>query len=436
MPAEQRIRILTPEQAAADITTPASPIGTALSTRIAAAVAATGAGEVYVPSPLAALRWRQIRTRVLAGDRQGHIAWVGDSIPYGAASTGATNPKHQKNYPGRVRSIINRTHGNAGTGFTLLDNDLFNNPAWDPRFVRSGLGWTAHTFGPYALSCWRCDGGIDRYFEFTDVGTEFWFYTLASGAPFQIQIDGAAPILMDGSKGGQVGSGVDAELGYLNGAGSSINVNKIAMGALGTHTLRIIPATSDTNDLFLIAVEARVPTAGTFRVGNMSRNGAGTSTIVSSSDDANGTRGLPWIDSLRADLLVMALNTNDWQGQSPLVNFKGRVATIVNRQRQVGVSATGSTYAGGDAVLVLHPKPDVATLGGGAYINPSWDQYRAAMYELAEELDVCLIDFGDRWGGSYATANSRGLFADAIHPGDAGADDLAAGIVHALFRAI
>ena len=60
---------------------------------------------------------------------------------------------------------------------------------------------------------------------------------------------------------------------------------------------------------------------------------------------------------------------------------------------------------------------------------------RAAFYEIADEQDVVLVDFGERWEG-FQKGWDKGLFADPLHPGDWGALDLADGVMQALFEVI
>lgn len=393
---------------------------------------------VYLPSSLAALKWRQARTQILAGDRQGHIAWLGDSIPFGAAGTGASNPKPEKCYPGRLRSILAGRHGDTGGGFTLANNSVLTNGAWDPRWAFSGTV-TNQAFGPFKKSCYRIAAG-GSYVEFTDVCDKFVVYIVPAGGAspslISVSVDGVVAGTISNQSNYSGSPSLPRRSGYFSNTTQSHTVVDVPAGALGSHTLRISSGT--TGDVFLVAVEAIVSTAGTFRVGNMSISGESLSSFgagTANNDETNGLFGRPWIDTLRADLLVIALGINDWQAQRSLATVKTELGNLIARQRASGTSGGGAN-ADGDAVLVWNPKPDTATLGGGAYTNPSWDAYRAAWYEAADQFDVPLLDFGDRWGGSYATANGLGLYADAIHPNDSGADDLAAGVAHALFNVI
>jgi hypothetical protein len=55
-------------------------------------------------------------------------------------------------------------------------------------------------------------------------------------------------------------------------------------------------------------------------------------------------------------------------------------------------------------------------------------------YQVADEEDVPLLDLGGRWN-NYATGNSKGTFADTIHPTDFGSQDIAAGVRQVILSA-
>lgn len=390
---------------------------------------------VYQPSETAALRWRQRRTRVLAGDRQGHIMVLGDSIPFGAAATGASNPKHVKAYPGRIRSILSRRLGPTGGGLTLANHALLSNPAWDPRWAFGGTV-TPFAFGPFKQSTFRLAAGGASYVEFTETCSKFVVYLLPSGGgPVTLGVDGVTVGTVGNNAPGTGGS-LNRRPGYF--ANPTIQAHivvDVPAGTYGQHALRITSGSGGNGgDTYVAMVEAVHETPGTFRVSNMGISGQSLSSFFSGSgmDDAtNGLFGLPWIDTARADLLLIALGINDWQGARSVASVKADLATLIARQRATA-GGGGAAGAAGDAVLLWNPKPDIAALGKDAAL---WDAYRAAFYEAADANDACLIDLGGRWK-DYATAQAAGLFADTIHPSDGGADDLASATMHALFEVI
>jgi len=395
---------------------------------------------LFQPSATSLLKWRATRQETLANKRQAHVAFVGDSIPKGAAATGASSPKPTNCYPGQLRTRLNGIHGSAGSGITIADANDRANPTWDPRWTYGGASFLDHAFGFHGSACFRLNGGSDATLDFTDIADEFWIYTFSSGSgAFSIQVDAQAAVTATHLSSGAGGT-VARETGFHANGGNAINVFKVSTGSTASHTLKIRPSVTAGQNTFVWGVEARVNGNGKFRVSNASISGKSLMTFFGSSstpetyNDATGLYGLPLIDSLKSDLLVIALGINDWQGQRSLSSVENWLNILIDRQRASTVSSPGCVPANGDVVLLWNPKPDTATLAGGpaSNSNPSWDDYRNLYYEVAEKKDVALIDLGERWR-DYTTANSYGLYADTIHPGDKGAGDIAGAVYRALF---
>lgn len=388
---------------------------------------ATASGGLYFPTDYAWLKWRARRASVLAGLAQGHIAVVGDSIAFGAAGSGTTPPKYVTDWPGRLRALLAARYGNAGTGVVIADANLRANPTWDDRLTYAGT-ITDQGFGFHTASNFRLDAVAGTYLEFTATGDEFVVYNAAgAGGVINATVDGGAVVKLRNVYTGGAAVDIDREAGYKQ------IVTKVPAGAVAAHTLRLTPDTSNaTFDLFIHAVEARVNTPGTFRVSNASISGKSLSTLFAGAgknDETNALYGLPMVDMLRADLLIIALGVNDWMGNTPAATAKGWLKTLVQRQRASGDNGNGSTKANGDALLLWNPQPDLATLGLAA--PSTWAQYRAMFYEVADEENVPLLDLGGRWR-DFTTANSAGFYGDGIHPNDAGSLDLAPAIQRAI----
>lgn len=390
---------------------------------------------LFQPSPTSLIRWRSLRQEVLAGKKQGHIAIMGDSIPFGAASTGASNPKWLNSYPGQLRTILNQKYGDAGSGLVLANPTVRTNPAWDTRFTFGGASFLDHAFGLFSSSAYRLNAASDATLDFTATADEFWVHTYGSGSgTFTIQVDAGTTHTCTTNTAGTGGT-LAPEANYYRTANGGHNVFKVTTGSTASHVLKIRPGA--TGNVFVGMVEARINGNGKFRISNTSQSSKSmpnivqTAGVINTGDD-NGLTGLSPMDSIKADLLVMALGINDWQGQHTLANMKLRLETIIQRQRATANPLAGVVPAGGEIVLLWNPKPNTATLGGGLNNNPDWDAVRNLYYEVAEEQDVALIDLGGRWK-DYDTANSFGMYADTIHPGDKGAGDIAGSVYRALF---
>ena len=385
-------------------------------------------GGLYFPTPNAWIKWRGRRAAVMAATTQGHVAVVGDSIAFGAAASGTTAPKYTTSWPGRLRALLAAEYGPAGTGIVLADPVIRANPTYDNRWTYAGTV-TDLTFGFHAGANFRVDAVAGAYLGFTATADEFTVFNAnAAGGVINATIDGGAVVKLRNVFTGGAAVNIEKQAGYKQ------IVTKVPAGAVGTHTLRLTPDTSNaTFDLFIHAIEARVNTPGTFRVSNASINGKSLSTLfggAGKNDEVNALYGLPMVDMLRADLLIIALGSNDWLSSTPAATAKAWLKTLVQRQRATGNNGNGSTYANGDALLVWNPQPDLTTLGIGA--PSTWQAYRDMFYEVADEENVPLLDLGTRWN-AYAAGNAAGFFGDGIHPNDAGSLDIAPAVRRAMF---
>lgn len=376
---------------------------------------------LYLPSPSANLKWRVKREQALRGNGVAHIAALGDSITFGAAATGNTSPKWLNSWPGQLRTALDAEHGPSGTGIVPAIPALRTNPTWDPRFTFTGT-ITDHAFGFHKATCYRLKPGATL--EFTADNVDKFRVFLFSGGDTvanEAQIDGGA---VETIRNSYVAHTVTID--RLSGYHDRMLVTDIPAGAVGTHTLKLTRPASATSDMFFMAVHGMNASQGRFRVSNLGYSSKSLASF-SETDETNSLFGLPLIDAVKADLLIVALGINDWQALTNVATTKARLTSIVQRQRANGTNAGGGANANGDALLVWNPAPDFTTL-----TQPYWEIYRDMFYEVANEQNVALLDMGDRWK-DYPTANALGLFADAIHPTDAGSADIAPAIEDTLF---
>lgn len=385
--------------------------------------------ELYRPSASCLRRWYAARANTAAGVTQGHVVVVGDSIAFGAAASGASLPKHENCWPGLLRASLDARFGPAGTGIVLAQKNVRANPTWDPRWGFAG-SVSDQAFGLHKEACFRPAAGSGEI-EFTADCDEFIVANHnTAGGQNTAYVDN---VNLGTFRNNYVGGGTPT---FAPEAGNHqrLMVTHIPAGTEGEHTLKVTPPAA-TYDLFLSWVEARINTLGTFRISNPSINGRSLYTLGAdgtiNNDETTATYGLPLLDAMQADLMIVALGINDWQNSRSVANFKAYVTTLVERQRSAGANAGGGNHADGDVLLLWNPQPDVDTLVPGA--DPTWQQYRDALYEVADTEDCALLDLGMRWGG-FATGDAAGYFSDPIHPTDLGAADIASVVESALFE--
>lgn len=424
---------------AADAGNPATPFGAALSATIATEVeTATPAivseaaasvpvrasvGNLYIPSADALRKWRARRALVQSGARQGRINIIGDSISFGAGTTGNTPPKYNSSWPGRLRARLNREFGDAGTGIVWANPDLLTQPTWDDRWDFGNA--TAGIFGPFRDGSVVVASGGDPI-EFTAVCESFVVHSLPGGSSWiRAYVDGVEQGTIRNVSSGT--SGVTLPPLY---SGSRV-ITPVDAGALGEHTLRLeyIAGT-----FYLLGVEALQGGGGTWAVTTTAISGKSLSAggfVTTNNDETNGFYGRPvMIDQPAGDITVVFLGFNDLQSGITAANIKLGLTNAVQRARASGTGPGSVPYANGDALLVIAPQ----TSNYGSL--PFETDYRQMAYEVADEQNVALLDLSERWG-AYATSNGFGMFAAGespnVHPSDVGSQDIADAVHHALF---
>lgn len=374
-------------------------------------------------------KWRAAKARAAAGLGQAHVSTFLDSITHGA-NTATSNPKFTYSWPGRLRTLLQARLGDGGTGVVVPWDSLPNDPGSPPhdnRFNFAGAV-TNVAYGVYSKGAKRVTGtdGAVNHIEFTATCDEFWVYSLvSSGGLPRVQVDGGT-INTIGAGGNSTTSTFLPKPGYW-GEGTSMGlvVSQIPAGSLGQHTIRLMaPSTSGT--LTVLGIEGRIAGKGV-RVSNLAQSSRQMSELVA--DDAtNHFSGMSiTFDTFRSDLAVLLVGMNDYQGHVPVATFKTRVATAIDRQRST------STYsAKGDVILATCPQPNYAApIPADGVLTPPMTDYYGALYELADEKDVPLIDVAQRWT-DYTAASGLGFFGDALHPNDLGSSDIAQAVANVL----
>jgi lysophospholipase L1-like esterase len=104
------------------------------------------------------------------------------------------------------------------------------------------------------------------------------------------------------------------------------------------------------------------------------------------------------------------------------VNDAGAATTIPAYKASVQTGITNWLASGADVVLVT---PAFSGFGDGTGLNA----YTQALYELADENNIPLIDIQYRWGTDYTALQSDGLTSDVSHPSAAGYADIARSVM-------
>ncbi|AYA23891.1 SGNH/GDSL hydrolase family protein [Rhodococcus rhodochrous] len=374
-------------------------------------------------------KWRAAKACAAAGLGQAHVSTMIDSINY-SATTATSNPKHIYTYPARLRDILQARLGEGGTGIAIPwdIHPLTGTIPADDRFTYAGT-WTNRTFGVYGKGAREAAVSAENanYVQFYARCDEFVIYHLQSSGGYpRVTVDGGAEINIAAAGSITVAAPNKPETGHWgDGTATQVMVTHIPAGALGQHTLRLLPPTASGKALF-IGIEGRIAGKGV-RVSNLGLNGRASAQLARD-DTTNHYFGMSIaLDTYRAGLAVMLLGMNDYQGYVPVSTFKANVGAAIDRQR-----STETHHAAGDVLLVTCPQPNYAApIPGDGVLDPPLSTYYTALNELANEKDVSLLDMAWRWT-DYTVSSGLGFFGDALHPNNLGSSDIAQAIGNVL----
>lgn len=311
---------------------------------------------------------------------------------------GATLNTVNKTWPAVLRAQFARIFPAAGSGIvhmltpTWFQQDGSNNV--DNRVNRIGT-WSAVARGAYLLGCIRATGSSNKL-AFTETGSQFVLYYLkeADGGTLSVDVDGGTPHTIDTS-----GSGI----------GVHRIVNTIATDTGGTPLSagsHVVTVTAPSSGYaYVLGFEAVQSSTSGVRVTRAAKTGEQIAGL-SGSEESMATV----IDLAAPDLFIgMGIDNDYLNGHTAVATFKSRWATVVDRVRA----------GGGDVLLVIPPPPEDMSL------TPPWEDYVEALYELADEKDVALLNLETRWGPS-EDAQADGLMSvDGYHPNGMGHRDIA-----------
>lgn len=332
--------------------------------------------NLYNIKPKHTRRLRAALAHAFAGTGLARIGTVGDSIMGGRSIANIG----RDTWPARLRDLLVATGlPNAGTGNVYAHN-------WDTMDSRYAL---AGSWYEYADTHLYATGAIGDVMTFTSdkPGTivEILYSNAGgTGTAFNVSIDGGAAIPLTRSGDGNIGTWTATGL------------------ADTTHVVQITSAQAGPT---IAGVGVR--RASGFVVdnggisGSMASHWAATPFYYPS-----GT-----IKALEPDAVLIALYTNEGVNAVSTATYKANMIATIAR------------FPGSDVILIADPPIGAMNL----------EPYRTVLYEIADQLDLPLVDLYDRWG-SYENAFDMGLMGegDWVHPNAAGDADIARGVFPAL----
>lgn len=320
-----------------------------------------------------AYNWKASNTRKLraslvkamAGTALASHGFVGDSeTDYYTGSGQSYASMHPRAYKTILTSL---GVPNGGSGLVWAAH--YGAATQDPRWTL-GANWTSAN--NYVTTS---TAGSVMTFASTDAGTKLDIVVFGNSAPIAWSVDGGAAS------------------GTLTPTGSG--PQKFTLSTTLTNTTHTVTFTS-TNASAVYIIAARVYGSSGLEIHNAAAYGS-TAAGASGWTDQSGTLLKSRVDTLNTvapDVVWCALGVND-------VNNALAVAATT-----AALTAIRGYFPSSDFILTIQYQPQGAV--------STWAPYAAALYALADTLDVPLVDLYDRSGGF---ANSTGLMAgDGVHP--------------------
>ncbi len=327
-----------------------------------------------------AWRWRTAKTKYkLSVTSKLKVGFTGDSWT------------EKKAIPQMMANILYSEYSKAGEGwinFASANGDTLNGMSFNIS------GWTTYdasettaapTYG-CALDglCLYATGTAARITLNAVSATGLSIYYKDTTGTFRYTIDGGTPIVVTGA-----GTG---------------NVTKVDITGLanGTHQL-VIDLTGNADTAVIYGVYATISSTGVEiqKFGNANITVDGYTKVLGNISY--------FAQQLNPDIIFMIIGTNDYRLGRTLSNFYTALTSWVQAYKA----------ALPDTALVLIAPPQCNA--SGSYPLSS---YRDVMRQVANENHVEFFSLYDDFPAAYATANTYGLWNDALHLNNNGADFL------------
>ncbi|HBW1204678.1 SGNH/GDSL hydrolase family protein [Klebsiella pneumoniae] len=327
-----------------------------------------------------AWRWRTAKTKYkLSVTSKLKVGFTGDSWT------------EKKPIPQMMANILYSEYSKAGEGwinFASANGDTLNGMSFNIS------GWTTYdasettaapTYG-CALDglCLYATGTAARITLNAVSATGLSIYYKDTTGTFRYTIDGGTPIVVTGA-----GTG---------------NVTKVDITGLanGTHQL-VIDLTGNADTVVIYGVYATISSSGVEiqKFGNANITADGYTKVLGNISY--------FAQQLNPDIIFMIIGTNDYRLGRTLSNFYTALTSWVQAYKA----------ALPDTALVLIAPPQCNA--SGSYPLSS---YRDVMRQVANENHVEFFSLYDDFPAAYATANTYGLWNDALHLNNNGADFL------------
>lgn len=338
------------------------------------------------------------RTVYRAGARNTRVAFIGDST-FRGQSFGVGTAQAVDAFPMQLATLLNAAGINAGANNVWCDGGSWGQAQTITNFLtgdsRCSIG------AAWVLASVKAAGGNN--FGATATGS-------MSFVP-QANCNTADIIWRDGATGRnfnwQVDAGATTEIDSTN--VTQFAVNNVALGTVASHTLTLNWV---LGSISILGISAYDNTRKELTLWNWGICGGTSANLIDNTDTAVGRLAILANASLKPDLAFIEGGLiNDWRTSIAVATSKANLTTLVT-----------TVKANSGDVILCAPVFD----NGVAGFTASQQAYVDAMYQVAAEQNVGLIDIRKKWG-SYAAAVTNGFntASDTVHPTTAGYLDMA-----------
>lgn len=330
------------------------------------------------------------------------IACKGDSITQGVSYS---THRQADSFPRQLREKLKALgYRCAGDGFVVPNG--FVPGMTDARWAYTGTWNYEYTSSNYLWGVRTSTAGATVTFTTSEPCTRIaihWFNGI--GADANVTIDGVSVTALDVVSGNTVG--VQEYTGLAD------TRHTVVITTTGSFALHGIDCTSSTGD------------AAGFVIDNYGRSGASTINWLPSDSEPYPTwrnhdalaKRLQVSTNNQLNVTVLQLGTNDaYRDLPPTSNgtipadFKTNLATIIESSMAVSEVMLIAPYQVGNY------RDDAAGMA----------PYNEAVYQLADEYDLPVLDMADRWQSYSAAFNTLGFISsDQLHPSPEGYFDYA-----------
>ncbi|HBS7006777.1 TPA: SGNH/GDSL hydrolase family protein [Klebsiella quasipneumoniae] len=356
-------------------------LGSSLIDIISAALSGVFQNPLKYTDARTAWRWRTAKSKYkLSVTSKLKVGFTGDSWT------------EKKAIPQMMANILYSEYSKAGEGwinFASANGDTLNGMTF------SISGWTTYdasettvapTYG-CALDglCLYATGTAARITLNSVSATGLSIYYKDTLGTFRYTIDGGTPVVVTGA-----------------GTGNVTKVDITGLSSSGTHQL-VIDLTGNADTVVIYGVYATISSNGVEiqKFGNANITADGYTKVLSD---------IPYFaQQLNPDIIFMIIGTNDYRLGRTLSNFYTALTSWVQTYKT----------ALPDTCLVLIAPPQCNATGSYPLTS-----YRDIMRKVATENNCEFFSLYDDFPSSYATANSYGLWNDALHLNNNGADFL------------